>query len=324
MPPHKGHELAIQAGIEMCKKMYVLVSGIPSDAIHPALRAAWLKKTFPEAVVVWEYDQIDSSNLECDEHGTVLSEDFWHAWINHAKGRFGNVDAVFTNDQYGHRLATELNAEWVPTDPNRTLVPISATEIKDNPIDNWKYINQYAKRAFQKRIAVVGPESVGKTTLVNSLGLTFKRSLVVPEYGRTISELKQNKLTEQDFRVIVRGHQTLLQHADAPIVFSDSDVYTTKLFADIYLPNHSHYLIDDIEKASLVENYDLYILLAPTVPWEDDGERILSEQARWKFYTDLKEHLDNTSKNYVNITSQSFYIRSCLAINAVTKLLTEK
>ena len=321
MPPHKGHELAIQTGIDMCNKMHVLVSGRKDDNPDRYQRMNWLHRTFKNAHIIGEIDTILEPSY--DSNGTAIGGWFWDQWILKIKTLFGKIDAVFTNDAYGERLAYELGAEWIPIDSDRTLYDISATKIRNNPRRYWDYINEEAKGFYQKRIAIVGPESTGKTSLVNYLGQVFSDAQVIPEYGRTISELKNNQLTERDFRVIVRGQQTLLQAADASIVISDTEVYTTQLFANIYLKEYTESLRNDIFLAALTEHYDLYLLLAPTVPWVDDDERILSPEQREQFFQDLKQYLDSYNKNYKIIDSTSFDTRRIEARYAIYNLIKE-
>jgi len=121
---------------------------------------------------------------------------------------FGDIDVVFTNDAYGKKLAKLLNADWMPIDTKREMIPISATKIREDTAANWDYINKYAKRHFQKRVAVVGPESTGKSTLVKYLANAYKGSSYVTEYGRVLSEVRDNTLTEKDFEAIVLGQNT--------------------------------------------------------------------------------------------------------------------
>lgn len=58
-------------------------------------------------------------------------------------------------------------------DINRITVPINATVIRQRPLTHWNMISDAAKPYYAKKIAIVGPESVGKTTLTEMLAKRF-------------------------------------------------------------------------------------------------------------------------------------------------------
>lgn len=325
MPFHKGHELAINFGLSMSQIMHVLVSGKAGDNPIPATRAMWVKDTFPTVNVKWEFDIITAFKTpEYDEEGTAIDSWFWRDWKANIERTFGNIDAVFTNDAYGERLAKELNADWVPSDPKREIMPISATEIRKDMPKNWDYLNNYAQKFYQKKVVIVGPESTGKSSLTKYLATAYGGAYV-PEYGRTLSEIKYNELSEKDFLTILSGHRALVDFINSSLLFVDTEAFTTRLYAPYFIPDPLHRLAKEVKNAHYDDDYDLYILLAPTVNWVDDGTRISEDQTkRHEFFNSLQRYLEDTQKNYIIISSPTFAVRSAQAQNAVYKLIKEQ
>lgn len=320
MPPHKGHELMIQFGLNMCTNMHVLVSGTSNDEPYPSQRAKWLEDTFPHANIKWEWDIIGEPTY--DDLGVGIEPWFWDAWTRNIQIHFGAIDAVFSNDAYGKRLAQELNADWVPIDPDRSVVNISATQIRKDIRYNYEFINDNAKKFYQKKVAIVGPESTGKSSMAKYLSKVFNADLV-PEYGRTISETNGVFLTEKDFLTILIGHQTLIDASTGPLVIVDTESYTTKLFADFYLGiSKTRDLNFALHNQNYADDYDLYIVLAPTTPWINDGTRLQpSPPMRDAFYLEILYYLNIYKKNYVIINDPNYDMRRVRAVQAIKEKL---
>lgn len=74
------------------------------------------------------------------------------------------------------------------------------------------------------------------------------------------------------------------------LVFVDTEALTTMLYAKKYLPDHEDQELDEINTSVYFDEFNMYILLPPVIPWDDDGTRIMSDfQEREKFYNDLKD-----------------------------------
>lgn len=76
-----------------------------------------------------------------------------------------------------------MKISHVDVDIPRKLVPVSGTKIREKPLTNWNFISEAAKLFFVKKIALMGPESSGKTTLAAKLARKFDTAWV-HEYGR--------------------------------------------------------------------------------------------------------------------------------------------
>jgi len=65
----------------------------------------------------------------------------------------------------------------------RNSFRISATEVRNNPYDNWFYIPKYVKEFFVLKVAVIGSENSGKTNLTHKLA-NYYNTTYVKEYRK--------------------------------------------------------------------------------------------------------------------------------------------
>ncbi len=324
MPPHKGHELMIKFGISMCKNMHVYVSGKDDEEMPALLRACILQEVQPDAYYFWEEENIPEPTY--DDDGTAIEDWYWNMWVEKINTQFPDIDAVFTNDKYGKRLAKQLQADWCPIDIDRTAIPISASMIKED-LSNWNYLLPGSKQYLNTRICVVGPESTDKSTLVKTLAKLYNGG-VVTEYGRTISEVKNNKLSKEDFVQIAKGREIIERQVAElfPISFIDTDGYTTELFSKVYLNKADHEEIKtQLQHSTRDDFYDLYLVMSPDMDWVDDGTRVMPTQlSRLLFFKELVKHLTYNGERYEIISGSNHALRVQNAIEATTNFLKEK
>lgn len=227
---------------------------------------------------------------------------------------------VVSSDLYGKVLAEMMGVEWFPVDPDRITVPISGTKIRNDTESNWLYVVPEAKYDWAYKVAIVGAESTGKSTLVKSIQ-DLVDSQIVPEYGRTLSEAKNNKLIIDDFHQIVKvQRQMMIQAAQIwPIVISDTEAIITHLYAPVYLSEVDAARFNgykDIDYAA--QDVNLYIVMAPTTDWVDDGTRVMGKQTdRENFHQQLVTYLTLKGANLVVIDDNDWYHRTRLALNAI-------
>lgn len=323
MPLHRGHELMIEFGIAMCRDQFdIFVSGNEDDVIPLSVRWEWVQSKYGRLPNVYVHEHIDKSPtpINIDENGTVLDPEFQEYW----KGEFSRLaeDATHfvSSDMYGKTMAELLGIEWLPVDPKREMVSISATQIRNDPVTFFNYISDVAKPYFVKKIAIVGPESAGKSTMVEELADHFG-SETVNEYGRTLSEVKENDLTKEDFFTIMRSQQALIdiaeEKATSLFVFIDTEAYTTYLFSKIYLGEY----MNEILEFGHNQDIDHYIVLSPNVEWVDDGTRVLGDQEkREQFFEEIVNILDKQDKSFEVVEDMDYrerFWRSVHAVNTV-------
>ena len=100
----------------------------------------------------------------------------------------------------------------------------------------WPLINQSFRREFTTIILVVGPASVGKTTLVTRLSKLYDAPIAV-EYAREFEEA----CNVDDYERLIlskfsQNEHAIASHANHGIVFLDTDAMVTRVYAERYLP----------------------------------------------------------------------------------------
>jgi HTH-type transcriptional repressor of NAD biosynthesis genes len=317
LPFHKGHEFLIKAAMANCDYLIVLVGVDENDPYSFDVRKRWIRQCVSNFdyhkrgdVVIVEQEEFDKS-VQKDENGTITDESYWTKWLDDTNRILNDFSVypshVFTSDLYGERIAKELNCVWVPVDPDRETVPISATDIRNNFEMNFNMLPSYVRHDLSKVVAVVGPESTGKSTLVKRLGNDLT-AWPVPEYGRFLAVNRKNELDYTDFRIIQRTQKMMIDSARSnelcPIVVTDTEALVTALYADIWHPNEDNSALYEFAKNQQI---DKYILLAPTVPWVQDGFRISDDETkRWNFYHSVMSQLEAWQKPFEVISSSDF------------------
>lgn len=127
-PPHLGHSHMIDWAAERTDRLVVYVnSSFSRDSVPGELRATWLAEAHPTVEV-----RVVRHSLATDWD----DDELWARWIALFRDHWpheAGPHAVFSSDEYVSGIADRLAAEAVTVDPDRSTVPISATEIRDEP-----------------------------------------------------------------------------------------------------------------------------------------------------------------------------------------------
>ena len=232
------------------------------------LRMSWLGYIFKKVPNIKILNVIDTDG------NTDYNWDLGADLIKEAIGE--KIDVVFSSE-HSYDVHFKKNypfAEHVVLDAERVNVPISATMIRKNVYKYWKFLPTVVRSFFAIKVALVGTESCGKTTLCKKLSKLYS-SPWVEEVGRTETELFNNQLTVPMFDLIAT--EQFLKDEKArmfanPFVFIDSEAVVTQYYLSEYMGEKSEFLDSIIKK----QNIDLYLYLEPDVPWVADGYRFLS------------------------------------------------
>jgi NadR type nicotinamide-nucleotide adenylyltransferase len=288
LPPHNGHLLLCDFARNFCDELTILVCSLPGDPIPGSLRHEWMRELLPSCRVL-HFDRVVPQ--EPREHPAFW--DIWRAIVRAAHPE--PIDFVFASEPYGHRLAAELDAAFVPADPGRLAVPVSGSRIREQPFAFWQYLPRPVRAHFTKTVCLFGPESSGKTTLATMLGRALQ-TVVVPEYGRIHTEAFGTTVTSGDLLRIVRGHAALTSAARRlanRILVCDTDPVLTAVWSDMLLGERSGQLDSPAIRS------DLYLLTDVDMPWEDDGTRYFATQdKRREFFVRCRDELDRRGLPY--------------------------
>ena len=310
LPPHKGHLYLGDFARHFVDDLSIVVGTLPSEPIPGELRFRWMKELFPNCKVV-HLDKVLPQ--EPSEH-----PDFWKIWEHELREIAPCLpDIVFASETYGHKLAEVLDARFIPVDPDRSIMPISGTAVRENPFKHWDLIPPVVQSHYLKKICVFGPESTGKSTLAKNLSLHFNTTCV-PEYARTYLEelgtdLKQEKLVD-----IARGQiastNALASNAHQ-VLISDTDALLTTVWSEFLYQDCDQ----NIQQLADQNIHDLYLLTDVDVPWVADPVRYLPED-RSNFHALCEDTLKRKQRNYVKL-SGSWEERFQTAVKAIEKLI---
>ena len=146
------------------------------------------------------------------------------------------------------------------------------------------------------KVAVVGPESTGKSTIAQQLS-TYFGTVCVPEYARYYCQDLHQQYTLTDEVNMFYG-QCALQEAILPlannnILICDTTILTVKIWCDHLFGHTPEKVLQAISRLQ----YDLYLLMDIDLPWQDDPLRDFPEQ-REHFLKVWKKELTDLSANY--------------------------
>jgi NadR type nicotinamide-nucleotide adenylyltransferase len=152
------------------------------------------------------------------------------------------------------------------------------------------------------KIAIIGSECTGKTTLAHQLADRFS-TVWVPEYAREYIEQLDRKYTFDDV-VKIAQHQEVQIHATYSgankFVFFDTDLIITKVWFEIVFKQ----VPDWIEIAIKKSGFTSYILCDNSLPWNPDNVRENGGEMRDTLFDKYKNNLDYFKLKYQVISGK--------------------
>ena len=210
MPPHVGHRYLISFALRFGTPLYVLVCTLDDEPIPGELRYRWVKEMVPDAEVIHVTERMPGAAR--GEPGAVA------LWADAVRSRVKEpITRVFASESYGADLAEELSARFIPVDPSRSMFPVSASRIRENPFREWAFIPPVVRPYFVKRIAVVDMPSEGHLHLAEVLADHFGTAHTGDylSYRESLHYRNGMKLDDAEiFRGIYASEYALAAHAD--------------------------------------------------------------------------------------------------------------
>ena len=300
-PLHRGHELVIERALAECAAVFVLSWSVPElPGCGPERRAAWLARRFPSAssLVVTEErlarldPPAELASLPAN-HADVGELRRFTAWIVEAAWGVRPA-AVFTSEPDGADFARELTAWYrrtdadapevaaVIVDPERRLAPISGTALRRDVHAHREWLSPLVYRDFVRRIALLGGESTGKSSLAQALAAELG-TVHVAEYGRELWEERAGQLAFADLLRIAEEQVAREQEAAGRArewLVCDTTPLTTLFYSHVMFG-----CADPALEALAGRPYDVVVLCQPDFPFVQDGTRqdetFRARQHRW-------------------------------------------
>ena len=297
-----GHKYLIDTAIENSEHTHVIISHNKSQNIPGEIRFNCLKEIYKDNPNVTIY-QFDDTGLPQHDNECETLDEFYSYWIPEVYKLVKELDVVFTSEDYGDSFAEYLGVKHFLVDKERIKFPVSGTAVRTNPFDKWDLIPDEIKPYFVKRIVVMGPESVGKSTMVKNLA-TYYNTNFVDEYGRTVYESNGNSVTHKDFIPISEGRQGLedwIIKRSNKLLFCYTEDITTYLFLKMYCDDwtkeEEQWFLKTLSEK---KKYDLYILLKPDFEGVQDGTRGFLE-IRQQHYETIKSELIERDCKFIEV-----------------------
>jgi HTH-type transcriptional repressor of NAD biosynthesis genes len=269
MPLHIGHIALIEFAARQCETLSVILCCCTGEQISGLIRKSWLEKELSRIgntkLIYFEYNDTE---LAGTSHS---SREVSRAWAAILKELVPHAKQIFSSEPYGDYVAEYMGIQHVPFDIQRRTVPVSATLIRSSPAVHWKYIAPSARPYFVRKVALVGTESTGKSTLAARLAAHFDTAFV-PEMARKIIE-KTEECTYEDLEKIAELHAAAVSDQVLTanrFLFVDTELIVTKSYAS-YLFNRELHVPLAVEVAN---ECDLYLFLEPDCAFIQDGTRL--------------------------------------------------
>jgi HTH-type transcriptional repressor of NAD biosynthesis genes len=300
-PLHLGHEWLIAQAAARCDRVLVLSYAKPSpEGCDVERRRAWLSARFPDrAKFEWlvldaaavaaacRARGIEARDMPRDDVPDDAVHQAWLAWLLfEVLGR--RPSAMFGSEAYVPGCASTLgrafgtHVEAVMGDPGRVQVPVRATDIRRDPVAGRRFLSPEVAASFVRRVALLGGESTGKTSLARALAERLGTSWV-PEYGRERWEAQGGRLVEADLLAIgqeqVRREEAAMARANGWLVCDTTPLTTF---------GYAHWMFgraDPRLEALSRRTYDRFVLCSPDFEFVQDGTRrepgFRDAQQRW-------------------------------------------
>lgn len=192
------------------------------------------------------------------------------------------------------------------------------------------------------KVAVIGPESTGKSTLCEMLALHYNTQWC-PEFAREYLLTHGMDYTYDDLLYIAKGQLAMedeyvqsivgssesgvnselrtlnseLQTPRSNLLFIDTDMYVMKVWCEFVFAKCHRWVLEQI----VTRKYDLYLLCNTDLPWVKDELREYPDPiTRDKLYHIYKDIMINQSTPWVDI-SGDHNERTQKAIKAIDQLV---
>lgn len=361
-PFHKGHYQEVIKAMSDNDKVLVIVDGFKGDrgdlaGLPLSKRIRLVKEAFvdePDVIVT----SVDEGHEDPDPKKWLIPDypDGWTAWmdliVNKVVSYFpllnkGKVDTAFTWYVGEPEYKRELDERLKKYDGNHKVVlsdrsefDISATKIRNNPIEHYNFITKPFRRHFVKKVVFIGGPSTGKTTLLRRIANTFGSDYSF-ETARPYEEnsgIGDDDLTATDYKHFILDqyaeNSTVINHSNNGLVFLDTDAIATRVYSRLYLSQADNDYLDPFFNDAIAhEEIDLIIATQPTGKFVLDGSRTADwANDGWKFTNELKKQLEELGleKKVVwlnpikdvsdSISSFTFYDRYHQALLAIEKV----
>ncbi len=295
-PFHKGHQHVIETALKEVDALFVIIYDFDGINISLEKRAQWIRTLYPQVKVIEARGgppgTLPRTELERAEEKFILG------LLNGQK-----ITHFFCSEYYGEHVSRTLGAKDMRVDEARKIVPVSATQIRENAFKHRSHIHPLVYKDLVKKVVFMGAPSTGKTTLTEALAKKYN-TVWMPEYGREYWAEHQvaRRIPLADFDIIAARH---IEREDALITdankyfFVDTNAITTYMFSLDY-HNAAPEKLTTLA-AMCKARYDIFFLCASDIPYEDTWDRS-GDVKRCAFQHKIIEDLKQRGINFITLT----------------------
>ena len=310
-PPTNGHKYLIDTAIAESEKVYIIICEKKTEVPNGTLRLKWINEWYHNNKNVHIQLIEDIYN---DDSNSQLWAKLTIEWLSFIP------DCVFTSESYGDNFVKFLGngCKHRLVDINRNTIPISGTQIRNDPLNHLDYLQYNVRSYYVMRIIIVGAESTGKTTLINKLSEMFKVT-TIPEYGRIFAENKPQNMnewvwtTEEFVQIANLQIQAEIQATkNNKFIICDTDAFAASIWHQRYVGTISEEVERIYKNYSKSVNKQIYLLTTNDVPFVQDGYRD-GEHIRDSMYDEFVKKLNDEHKHYhiLNGTYDERFNKAC-------------
>ena len=171
-----------------------------------------------------------------------------------------------------------------------------------------------------KKIAIIGPESTGKSTLSRQLAEHYQ-TVWCPEYARDYLTQYGSNYTFGDLLIIAKGQKALIEktvaRAAKDFCFIDTEMYVMKVWCEVVFNNCHTWILKEVAR----QQYDLFLLCNTDLPWAEDKLREYPDlEMRQRLFHMYKDICINSGVPWVEIGGQEAE-RLQQAVRAVDQMI---
>lgn len=171
-----------------------------------------------------------------------------------------------------------------------------------------------------KKVAIVGPESTGKSSLTEELAAYYNTEFA-PEFARSFLSGLGRPYNQNDLLHIAKKQQEYIQklaQKNNEFAFADTELIVLKIWSEFKYKTVHPWILAELKK----QDFDLYLLTAIDLPWAEDPLREHPTQ-RQRLFALYEKELNKRSFPYVIVNGQGKE-RTLNAIRAIEQFFAAK
>lgn len=227
MPPTTGHLQLVHFANLLGSDGVVLILCTQPHEPFAHERAVAMQQALDRAGL----DNVTLQHIDKTMEQNPSADGFWDMWRDILVG-YGitSDDYIVSSETYGKKLAEITGAQFYPYDIDRSINPVKATPIRDDPLAHFDQIIPEFRKYLATTVTIFGAESTGKTTLSRAIAKKLNATWLF-EYARPYLENTENVITPGSMTGIWNGQKALQLQADnlrkSPYVVQDTDLFST-------------------------------------------------------------------------------------------------